>query len=91
MVYEWWVHTSGAQLTLDTITVQFFQIGKFPAIDVALIEKEYDPAAVGVPDILVPDQAAQVGLVTEERAADSFTVGVYEYAILSFRSCSGCW
>ena len=63
-----------------TVTVQFFQLDNVPAVEVAFIEKEYDPAAVGVPDIVVPDQAAQVGLVTEERVADSFTVGVYEYA-----------
>ena len=49
-----------------------------------MIEKEYDPADVGVPDITVPDQVAQVGLVTEERAADSFTDGVYEYATPTF-------
>jgi hypothetical protein len=61
-----------------TITVQLYQFDKVPAVDVALMEKEYDPAAVGVPDITVPDQEAQLGLETAERVDDSLTVGVYE-------------
>jgi hypothetical protein len=68
-----------AETVAGTTTVQFFQLDKVPAIEVALIEREYDPAAVGVPDMVVPDQVAQEGLETAERADDSLTDGVYEY------------
>jgi hypothetical protein len=61
-----------------TVTVQFFQLESVPEVDTAWIEKEYDPAAVGVPDITEPDQVAQLGFVTRERVEDSLTVGVYE-------------
>jgi hypothetical protein len=61
----------------ETITVQFFQLDNVPAIEVALIEREYDPAAVGVPDKVVPDQATPAE--TTDRVEDSLTVGVYEY------------
>jgi hypothetical protein len=60
--------------TLGTVTVQFIQLERVPAVDVALIDKEIVPADVGVPDMAVPVQAAE----TEVKVADSFTVGVYE-------------
>ena len=45
---------------------------------------EYVPAAVGVPDITVPDQEAHVGFVTSVSVEDSLTDGVYEYAVPIF-------
>ena len=74
----------GAHLALPTgaeagtETVQFIQLDKVPAFEVALTAKEYDPAAVGVPDITLPDQEAHTGFVTSDKVEDSFTVGVYE-------------
>ena len=62
----------------DMATVQFFQLDNVPAIEVALIEREYDPDAVGVPDMVVSDQVAQEGLETKESEEDSLLVGVYE-------------
>ena len=44
----------------------------------ALTPKEYVPAAVGVPDMTLPDQEAHVGFVTSVSVLDSFTDGVYE-------------
>jgi hypothetical protein len=72
---------TGTVAGADTVTVQFFQLESVPEVDTALTEKVKDPATVGVPDIVVLDQEAQVGFVTRERVADSFTVGVYEYAV----------
>jgi hypothetical protein len=59
-------------------TVQFFQLDKVPAIEVALIENEYDPTAPAVPYRVVPDQVTPLGLETTDRVEDSLTVGVYE-------------
>ena len=50
----------------------------------ALTPNEYDPAAVGVPDITLPDQEAHVGFVTSVSVEDSLTDGVYEYAVPIF-------
>ncbi|HEY3420077.1 MAG TPA: hypothetical protein VGK23_05950, partial [Methanomassiliicoccales archaeon] len=60
------------------MTVQFFQLEFVPAVEVALMEIENDPEAVGVPDNTVPDQEAQEGLAITDMVEDSLTVGVYE-------------
>jgi hypothetical protein len=60
------------------VTVQFFQLECVPAVEVALMENEYDPAAAGVPDITVSDQEAHEGLTAADKEADSLIVGVYE-------------
>lgn len=60
------------------VTVQFIQLDKVPAFEVALIEKRYVPTAPAVPDTVVPDQVTPYGWETRVRVADSFTVGVYE-------------
>jgi len=58
------------------MTVQSFSLDKVPRAEVALTPNEYVPAAVGVPDITLPDQEAQVGFVTSASVEDSLTDGV---------------
>ena len=60
------------------VTVQFIQLDKVPAFEVALIENKYVPGAIGIPDTVVPDQVVPRGLETRVRVDDSFNFGVYE-------------